>query len=65
MNLIQMDILISQVVNFGTNLDVLIKVADQSGNSSIGESIFNILNNQEIPLNLKELNLLVLKLVTN
>ena len=33
----------SQVVNFGTNLDVLIKVADQNGNSSIGESIFNLL----------------------
>tara|TARA_B100001057_G_scaffold501194_1_gene621797 strand:- start:1654 stop:2631 length:978 start_codon:yes stop_codon:yes gene_type:complete len=34
----------SQVVNFGTNLDVLIKVADQGGNSSIGENIFNLLN---------------------
>ena len=33
----------SQVVNFGTNLDVSIKVADQNGNSSIGENIFNIL----------------------
>ena len=33
----------SQVVNVGTNLDVLIKVADQNGNSSIGESIFNLL----------------------
>ena len=43
----------SQVVNFGTNLDVLIKVADQSGNSSVGESIFNILNNQEMPIELK------------
>ena len=43
----------SQVVNFGTNLDVLIKVADQSGNSSVGENIFNILNNQEIPIELK------------
>ena len=43
----------SQVVNFGTNLDVLIKVADQSGNSSIGESIFNILSDQEIPIELK------------
>ena len=43
----------SQVVNFGTNLDVLIKVADQSGNSSIGEDIFNILKNQEIPIDLK------------
>ena len=43
----------SQVVNFGTNLDVLIKVADQGGNSSIGESIFNILSDQEIPIELK------------
>ena len=43
----------SQVVNFGTNLDVLIKVADQSGNSSVGEDIFNILNNQAIPIELK------------
>ena len=43
----------SQVVNFGTNLDVLIKVADQSGNSSVGESIFNVLNNQEMPIELK------------
>ena len=43
----------SQVVNFGTNLDVLIKVADQSGNSSVGESIFNILSDQEIPIELK------------
>ena len=36
----------SQVVNFGTNLDVLIKVADQDGNSSVGENIFNVLNSQ-------------------
>ncbi len=43
----------SQVVNFGTNLDVLIKVADQSGNSSVGEQIFNILNNQETTIELK------------
>ena len=34
----------SQVVNFGTNLDVLIKVADQNGNSSLGENIINVLN---------------------
>ena len=33
----------SQVVNFGSNLDVLIKVADQDGNSSIGDNIFQIL----------------------
>ncbi len=47
----------SQVVNFGTNLDVLIKVADQSGNSSVGEDIFNILSNQEIPIELKRVEL--------
>jgi len=33
----------SQVVNFGTNLDVLIKVADQNGNSSIGDSVYRLL----------------------
>ena len=33
----------SQVVNFGTNLDVLIKVADQNGNSSIGEAVYKLL----------------------
>ena len=43
----------SQVVNFGTNLDVLIKVADQDGNSSIGENIFNILNEAGISGELK------------
>jgi preprotein translocase subunit SecF len=43
----------SQVVNFGTNLDVLIKVADQSGNSTVGEQIFNILSNQETEIELK------------
>ena len=42
-----------QVVNFGTNLDVLIKVADQDGNSSIGEDIFNILNSSESAIELK------------
>ena len=36
----------SQVVNFGTNLDVLIKVADQDGNNSVGENIFNVLNSE-------------------
>ena len=36
----------SQVVNFGTNLDDLIKVADQDGNSSVGENIFNVLNSE-------------------
>ena len=43
----------SQVVNFGTNLDVLIKVADQDGNSSVGENIFNILNSSESAIELK------------
>ena len=33
----------SQVGNFGSNLVVLIKVADQNGNSSIGDNIFQIL----------------------
>ena len=36
----------SQVVNFVKNLDVLIKVADQDGNSSVGENIFNVLNSE-------------------
>ncbi len=43
----------SQVVNFGTNLDVLIKVADQNGNSSIGENIFNVLNAEGLSGELK------------
>src|SRR6056300_1340848 len=43
----------SQVVNFGSNLDVLIKVADQGGNSSIGESIFNLLNDSGLNGELK------------
>ena len=43
----------SQVVNFGTNLDVLIKVADQDGNSSVGEDIFNILNSSVSAIVLK------------
>ena len=34
----------SQVVNFGTNLDVLIKVADHNGNSSIGEAVYTLPN---------------------
>ena len=31
----------------------MIKVADQSGNSSVGEDIFNILSNEGVPINLK------------
>jgi len=43
----------SQVVNFGTNLDVLIKVADQNGNSSIGEAVYNLLNEKGDKVELK------------
>jgi len=32
-----------QVVNFGSSLDVLIKIADQPGNSSLGDQIFALL----------------------
>ena len=42
-----------QVSNLDTNLDVRIKVADQSGNSSVGENIFNILNSQDVQIELK------------
>ena len=43
----------SQVVNFGTDLDVLIKVADQSGNSRLGNQIFTLLEDQGLPGTLK------------
>jgi len=43
----------SQVVNFGTDLDVLIKVADQSGNSKLGNEIFLLLADQGLPGELK------------
>ena len=43
----------SQVVNFGTDLDVLIKVADQSGNSKIGDQIFSILEAEGLSGTLK------------
>ena len=33
-----------QVVNFGSSLDVLIKIADQPGNSSLGDQIFTLLS---------------------
>ena len=44
-----------QVVNFGTIQDVLIKVADQDGNSSIGETVFNILQNNNLEGELKRI----------
>ena len=43
----------SQVVNFGTNLDVLIKVADQNGNSSVGEVVYSLLNENGLQGELK------------
>jgi preprotein translocase subunit SecF len=43
----------SQVVNFGTNLDVLIKVADQNGNSSVGEAVYSLLNENGLQGDLK------------
>ena len=52
----------SQVVNFGTNLDVLIKVADQNGNSSIGEAFIHFLNAKDFKESSKELSLLDLRL---
>ena len=51
--LIENDYEDSQVVNFGSNLDMLIKVADQNGNSSIGENIFNLLNDSGLNGELK------------
>ena len=49
----------SQVVNFGTNLDVLIKVADQNGNSSIGESVYNLLEREGYKGELKRVEFVV------
>lgn len=43
----------SQVINFGTDLDVLIKVADQSGNSKLGNQIFTLLQDKGLPGTLK------------
>lgn len=43
----------SQVVNFGTNLDVLIKVADQNGDSTIGEAVYNLLIDEGLKGELK------------
>ena len=43
----------SQVVNFGTDQDVLIKVADQSGNSKLGNQIFTLLQDKGLPGTLK------------
>lgn len=44
-----------QVVNFGSSLDVLIKIADQPGNSSLGDQIFNLLSNKGFEGELKRI----------
>ena len=44
-----------QVVNFGSSLDVLIKIADQSGNSSLGDQIFVLLSSNDFEGELKRI----------
>ena len=44
-----------QVVNFGSNSDVLIKVADKNGNSQLGEAIFKFLEEADSSTELKRI----------
>ena len=44
-----------QVVNFGSSLDVLIKIADQPGNSSLGDQIFVLLSSNDFEGELKRI----------
>ncbi|MDA9758254.1 protein translocase subunit SecF [Pseudomonadota bacterium] len=44
-----------QVVNFGSSLDVLIKIADQPGNSSLGDQIFTLLSINDFEGELKRI----------
>lgn len=44
-----------QVVNYGSSLDVLIKIADQPGNSSLGDQIFSLLSSQNFSGELKRI----------
>ena len=44
-----------QVVNFGSSLDVLIKIADQPGNSSLGDQIFTLLSSNNLEGELKRI----------
>ena len=44
-----------QVVNFGSNSDVLIKVADKDGNSQLGDSIFNFIQEADSKTELKRI----------
>ena len=44
-----------QVVNYGSSLDVLIKIADQPGNSSLGDQIFSLLSSKNFSGELKRI----------
>jgi len=44
-----------QVVNFGSSLDVLIKIADQVGNSSLGDQVFTLLSSNDFDGELKRI----------
>ena len=44
-----------QVVNFGSSLDGLIKIADQPGNSSLGDQIFTLLSSNDFEGELKRI----------
>ena len=44
-----------QVVYFGSSLDVLIKIADQPGNSSLGDQIFALLSSNDFEGELKRI----------
>ena len=44
-----------QVVNFGSNSDVLIKVADKNGNSQLGDVIFKFLEDADSSTELKRI----------
>ena len=44
-----------QVVNFGSSLDVLIKIADQPGNRSLGDQIFTLLSANDFEGELKRI----------
>ena len=44
-----------QVVNFGSSLDVLIKIADQPSNSSLGDQIFALLSSNNFEGELKRI----------
>ena len=45
-----------QVVNYGSSLDVLIKIADQPGNSSLGDQIFSLLSSKNFSSLIYQIN---------